>query len=246
MKSGTTSLFHCLSQHPELVPAFRKEVHYFDRNVYFGGRIANLSWYRSHFPIRAMIPSRSLVYEATPKYLCFEPSAKRISEAIPNARLVMSLRNPSKRAISHYFHTRCTPPDPESLHVAMSEDVTHCEAFGATGDEASGTPDYTSYVGRGIYRPQIERFLKYFDRTNLHVIESQQFFETPAPVLADLFEFLGVRSDVQIRDLSARNVSKRKQLVWPRTLKLLDDFFRPHNERLFELIGKRYDWNWAE
>ena len=124
----------------------------------------------------------------------------------------------------------------------MSKDVTHCEAFGATGDEASGTPDYTSYVGRGIYRPQIERFLKYFDRTNLHVIESQRFFETPAPVLADLFEFLGVRSDVQIRDLAARNVSKRKQLVWPRTLKLLDDFFRPHNERLFELLGTRYYW----
>ena len=77
------------------------------------------------------------------------------------------------------------------------------------------------------------------------VIEGERFFEAPGPVLADLFEFLGVRSDVLIRDLAAQNVSQRDKR-WPRTLELLDDFFRPHNERLFELLGTRYDWNAPE
>ncbi len=244
MKSGTSSLFHYLTQHPELVPAFEKEIHYFDQDeASFGGRTGALAWYRSHFPIKAMIPSRSLVYEATPKYLCHETAARRIAAVVPNARLVLTLRNPSDRAISHYFHTRCNPPDPESLHAAMCEDLARCASLGVTGGDASGTPDYTSCVGRGVYRPQIERYLERFDRQDLHVIDSERFFEDPGPVLSSLFEFLGVRADVPIRDLAARNVSKRDKRVWPRTRALLDDYFRPHNERLFELLGERYDWN---
>ncbi|MCP4069034.1 MAG: sulfotransferase domain-containing protein [Phycisphaeraceae bacterium] len=247
MKSGTSSLFHYLTQHPELVPAFEKEIHYFDQDeASFGGRTGALAWYRSHFPIKAMIPSRSLVYEATPKYLCHETAARRIAAVVPNARLVLTLRNPSDRAISHYFHTRCNPPDPESLHAAMCEDLARCASLGVTGGDASGTPDYTSCVGRGVYRPQIERYLERFDRQDLHVIDSERFFEDPGPVLSSLFEFLGVRADVPIRDLAARNVSKRDKQVWPRTRALLDDYFRPHNERLFELLGERYDWNDAD
>ncbi len=244
MKSGTSSLFHYLTQHPELVPAFEKEIHYFDQDeASFGGRTGALAWYRSHFPIKAMIPSRSLVYEATPKYLCHETAARRIAAVVPNARLVLTLRNPSDRAISHYFHTRCNPPDPESLHAAMCEDLARCASLGVTGGDASGSPGYTSCVGRGVYRPQIERYLERFDRQDLHVIDSERFFEDPGPVLSSLFEFLGVRADVPIRDLAARNVSKRDKQVWPRTRALLDDYFRPHNERLFELLGERYDWN---
>ena len=246
MKSGTSSLFHYLTQHPELVPAFEKEIHYFDQDESsFGGRTGDLAWYRSHFPIKAMIPPRSLVYEATPKYLCHETAARRIAEVVPNARLVLTLRNPSDRAISHYFHARCNPSDPGSLHAAMCEDVDRCASLGVTEGDASGTTDYTSYVGRGVYRPQIERYLERFDRRNMHVIDGDRFFADPGPVLSSLFEFLGVRPDVLIRDLAARNVSKRDKRVWPRTRALLDDYFRPHNERLFELLGERYDWNEA-
>jgi len=244
MKSGTSSLFHYLTQHPELVPAFEKEIHYFDQDeASFGGRTGALAWYRSHFPIKAMIPSRSLVYEATPKYLCHETAARRIAAVVPNARLVLTLRNPSDRAISHYFHDRSNPADPESLHVAICEDLARCASLGVTGGDASGTADYMSYVGRGVYRPQIERFLGLFDRRNMHVIDGERFFADPGPVLSSLFEFLGVRADVPIRDLAARNVSTRDKRVWPRTRALLDDYFRPHNERLFELLGERYDWN---
>ena len=246
MKSGTSSLFHYLTQHPELVPAFRKEIHYFDQDeASFGGRTENLAWYRSHFPIKAMIPSRSLVYEATPKYLCHASSAERISEALPAARLIVLLRNPSERAISHYFHTPTNRADPASLHAAMLDDVARCAPLGKSRDESSAFPDHTSYVGRGVYRPQIERYLDHFDRGDLHVINSERFFEDPGPVLSSLFAFLGVRADHTITDLAARNVSTRDKRAWPRTRAVLDDYFRPHNERLFEMLGTRYDWNEA-
>lgn len=247
MKSGTSSLFHYLAQHPQLVPAREKEIHYFDQDEgTFGGTQGSPNWYRSHFPIRATMWRGSLTYEATPKYLCHASSAKRISEAIPGARLILILRNPSERAISHYFHTRTNRADPESLHAAMLGDVERCASLGKSGDASSAFPDHTSYVGRGVYRPQIERYLDHFDRRDLHVINSERFFGDPAPVLSSLFAFLGVRTDHPITDLVARNVSKRDKRAWPQTRGVLDDYFRPHNERLFEILGTRYDWNEAE
>jgi len=247
MKAGTSSLFHYLAQHPQLVPSREKEIHHFDQDEEtFHGTQGHPNWYRSHFPIRATMPRGSLTYEATPKYLCHASSAKRIAEALPTSKLIVMLRNPSERAISHYFHTRTNRADPESLHAAMLGDVERCASLGKPGDEASAFPDHTSYVGRGVYRPQIERYLNHFDRRDLHVINSERFFGDPGPVLSSLFAFLGVRSDHPITDLAARNVSKRDKRVWTRTRGVLDNYFRPHNELLFELLGTRYDWNQAE
>ena len=247
MKAGTSSLFHYLAQHPQLVPSREKEIHHFDQDEEaFRSTQGDPNGYRSHFPIRATMPRGSLSYEATPKYLCHASSAERIADALPAVKLIVMLRNPSERAISHYFHTPTNPADPESLHAAMLGDVEQCASLGKTGEGASAFPDHSSYVGRGVYRPQIERYLDHFDRRDLHVINSEQFFGDPSPVLSSLFGFLGVRTDHPITDLAARNVSKRDKRVWPRTRAALDDYFRPHNERLFELLGTRYDWNQAE
>jgi hypothetical protein len=234
------------AEDPELVPAWEKEIHHFDQDEEtFRGTQGKPNWYRSYFPIRATMPRGSLTYEATPKYLCHASSAERISEALPAARLIVLLRNPSERAISHYFHTPTNRADPASLHAAMLDDVARCAPLGKPGDGASAFPDHTSYVGRGVYRPQIERYLDHFDRRDLHVINSERFFEDPGPVLSSLFAFLGVRADHTITDLAARNVSTRDKRAWPRTRAVLDDYFRPHNERLFEMLGTRYDWNEA-
>jgi hypothetical protein len=247
MKSGTSSLFHHLAQHPHLLPSKKKEVHYFDQDEStFDGSQVTTSWYRSHFPIRATMSPGSMTYEATPKYLCHQSSAKRIAKLIPGARLIIMLRNPSDRAISHYFHTRTNSADPESLHSAMLEDMRRCSTLESSAGATTHHADYTSYVGRGLYLPQIERYMDHFGRQDIHVINSERYFADPGPVLSCLFEFLGVRSDFPITDTTARNVSRRDKRAWPRTRAVLDDYFRPHNERLFEILGTRYDWNDAD
>src|SRR5690349_1107730 len=46
MKSGTTSLWAYLSEHPLVEPAMMKEMHFFDKNYHRG-----VGWYRMHFPL---------------------------------------------------------------------------------------------------------------------------------------------------------------------------------------------------
>jgi hypothetical protein len=109
----------------------------------------------------------------------------------------------------------------------------------------SEIPDYTSYVSRGLYHKQIENYLACFDRHKLFIINSEELFDNPGNIFPGVFEFLGIRTDIVINELAARNVSKRRKHVWPPTRKILDEFFRPHNEDLFTFLGKRYEWQRA-
>ena len=241
MKSGTSSLFHYLAQHPQLIPARKKEVHYFD-----GDRLTrkrkDLNWYRSHFPLRKMMPADTKTYEATPMYICHPVAAKHIRAFSAHIKLILILRNPTERAIAHYFHAKKNRPDPESLHAAMVEEVSQLSLSQGPILKSSDIPDYGSYLARGLYNMQIQNYLSCFDKEQLLIINSEDFFNNTGTILSGVFEFLGVRTDMTIKDLTPRNVSKRRKDGCLKTKIMLDQFFRPHNEELFEFLGKRYNW----
>ena len=67
-RSGTTSLYRWLGSHPDVAPAWKKEIHYFDEHYGRGMR-----WYRAHFPFRRR---GRVTGEATP-YLLFHPLSPR-------------------------------------------------------------------------------------------------------------------------------------------------------------------------
>src|SRR4030066_135636 len=152
-KGGTSSLFHLLIQHPQIHPLDSKvkEVHYFDRRRnYKKGEL----WYRSHFPLRDTINPGELVGEATPAYLFFPDAAKRIQKDLPNAKLICLLRNPTERAISHYFmqvreKQECRP----IMEAMLGEEVGHYF--------------YKFYKSRGLYLEQIKRYESYLKKNRL-------------------------------------------------------------------------------
>ena len=248
MKSGTSSLFHAMAQHPQLVPAKKKEIHYFDDGEAQKTEAPerSLNWYRSHFPLRNMMGKASMTYEATPKYICHPSAAKRIHDLRPDMKLILLLRDPTERAISHYLHSSKNSLDAELLHATMEEEIRLLAPAGGLPTDASAVPDYTSHVGRGLYQKQIDHYLAYFDRNRIFIINSEEFFDDPRTTLSALFEFLKIQTDHSITDLAPRNASKRPKQAWPRTRELLRSFFKPHNEDLFAFLGRRYDWNEAE
>ncbi len=131
-KSGTTSLWECLFQHPCVLFRAKKEVHYWEGRNYD----ASLQWYESHFPgwlekkIRAGARSGPLLSgEATPVMGNGTNAPTRLREAYPNLRILVMLRNPVQRAYSHYKHLRRHHPEnvPQSFREALEEvkDITN-------------------------------------------------------------------------------------------------------------------------
>ncbi|MFO7955055.1 sulfotransferase family protein [Thioalkalivibrio sp.] len=123
-KSGTTSLYAYLSQHPQLFPSSTKEVHFFD-----GGLDPSVDtfkkgmpWYRAHFPLRKNMGANQRTFEASPLYI-FNPLApERIANVVPNVKIIALLRNPTERAISHFFHERRRGREPLAIDEALEKE----------------------------------------------------------------------------------------------------------------------------
>ena len=98
-KAGTTSCYLYLREHPQIQMYCPKEVQFFSFNYHKGK-----NWYTSHAPLSSVIKQNTLLGEASPYYLLHPHTPRRIHELIPSVKLIVLLRNPTTRAISHYYH----------------------------------------------------------------------------------------------------------------------------------------------
>lgn len=244
MKSGTKSLFTYLAQHPMIVPPFQKEVHYFD-----GGTNPNhdnfkrgINWYRLHFPLNMLMQKGYKTFEASPLYI-FNPLApKRIHGLLPNVKLIVLLRNPTERAISHYFHERRKGREQLPIEEALKIEEERLKPVIERNDYKSTKYIHYSYKKRGLYKIQIEQYLKIFPRKNLLILKSEDFFNETEKHLKIIYDFIGVNSNIEIENLHPQNVGTNKTEVDQNIIDYLNNYFFPHNQELYELLGESFDW----
>jgi len=238
-KAATSALYHYLCQHPQVVPALCKEVHYFDRHWARGGR-----WYRSHFPHqRALESNRALALEATPYYLFHPLCAARIAETLPAARLLVVLRDPVDRAWSHYRMEVRLGREDRAFLAAIGDDerVREEESRLASGAvDASALHRNRSYLHRGRYALQLERYLSRFPRHQLLIVDYRRLVGDTATVLDEVFAFLGL-ARVRVAHGARHNASDGRPLP-PALRAALDEVFAPWNRRLERLLDTTFGW----
>ena len=240
-KSGTSSLYKCMVQHPQIIWAQRKEVHFFDRNYAKG-----LRWYRAHFPFRCRLPRGTVTGEASPFYLCDPRAPERIASVVPHAKLIVLLRDPVDRAVSHYFHEVKRQREPLPLDKALEAEerrvLSGFTQMKTEPDFHSEGYQFFSYKRRGIYEDQLRRYFRYFKRGQLLILKSEDFFSQPEQILEEVFAFLGVDRFFRPRDLRPRNVGSYTREIPPAVYETLAGFFAPHNERLYQFLGRDLCW----
>jgi hypothetical protein len=178
MRSGTTSLTRYLRSHPDVFMAQPKELHYFDFNFDEG-----VGWYRSHF---AEATSQRAIGEATPNYLYITEALPRVAELLPDARLVVILRNPVDRAYSHYWHNRSVGREQLSFEEALEAEATRIDA-----DDPHARA-YWSYVDRGRYVHQLRRVRERYPDDAVQVMLFDDLAETS---YRSLCRFIGVSDE---------------------------------------------------
>lgn len=246
-RGGTTTLYHYLVRHPQILGAvLDKEVHYFDLHATRG-----LAWYRARFPtarFRAAVQRRAgaaLVGEATPYYLFHPGVPGRVATAIPNVKAVAMLRDPVERAWSHYRH------EVDLGYETLSfEDAIACEPERLAGQEERLAGDvgavsfehqHHSYLARGRYGEQLERWFEALGRDRVHVVKSEDFFSNPAGEFVKVLDFLGA-SRWHPPTWRALNAATSTGME-PATRAHLRSYFRPHDQRLAPLLGWDPGWD---
>jgi hypothetical protein len=247
MRGGTTTLYHALVRHPQVAGAvLDKEVHYFDLNATRGE-----DWYRARFPTRASIERRARaaggpvrVGEATPYYLFHPAVPARVAATLPDAVAIAILRDPVERAWSHYRHE--VDLGYESLPFAEALDA---EDRRLAGEEerlfedptyVSAAHQHHSYVARGRYARQLQRWFDELGRDRVLVILAEQLYASPEETFRTVLGHLRVRP-WDPGDWRARNAATSRGLDDDLRTRLREAF-RDDHAALVDLLGRDPGW----
>jgi hypothetical protein len=244
MKSGSTSLFHYLGQHSKLAPSFTKEVHYFDGGIYRGrdNYKKGGSWYQAHFPYVSELTPDTLTFEATPLYMSNPLVPQRIFQSLPNVKLIAVLRNPTERAISHYFHEFRYKREPLPMLQAFQAENSRIGKAILNSDFTNKEFIHFSYKYRGLYKEQLARYYKYFSKRQVLILDSNQMLTDPEAVIKTTLDFIGADSSESIPDMKPQHITSNREKVDTEVYQYLNEYFEPHNRELYDLLNMKFDW----
>ena len=244
MKCGTTSLYYDICEHPCTSPAAYDEIGFFDSNFHLG-----LNWYRSMFPTKRRIEDIrrkegvAITGEDTPFYFWNPVAAKRIQKLLPNIKLITILRNPIDRAYSEYQDLVSSESNSPSFETFIENEINtrRKDSSLITEENFEIFNQKNSYLLKGIYVDQLKIWAGLFPKEQIFTLSTENLNSEPITALESVFQYLN------LPDYKIKNIQRQKQKKYvpmnSQTRKILIEFFKPHNERLFKFIGKKFDWN---
>ncbi|MCW9706397.1 sulfotransferase domain-containing protein [Fodinibius salsisoli] len=212
-KSGTTTLYYLLEQHPEVAVPAVKEPNYFsniDNNedpvkAGTGPGDDSTVWTRSQQEYHNLYrPSdkHTVKLDASVSYLYSTTAAEQIATYDPDSRIIIVLRNPTERAFSHYKHLLRDGRETEPFEEALALEQSRID---------KGWEFSWHLTAMGMYSQQIQRYLDHFDAEQLHIITLKDIKNDLPDVISDITDFLGLSPfeyDLERQERNASGVAR--------------------------------------
>ena len=238
VRSGTTSLYYNICEHPSVLPASYDEIGFFDSNYHLG-----INWYRSMFPTEKEMKqvkketNFAITGEDTPFYFWKKEAAERIFEDIPNSKIIIIFRNPVDRAYSNYNLGIRKKTESLSFEDAIDEEMN----FLKTHSFRDAVDRRRSYLSKGLYENQIKIWLDNFPREQIHILCTEDMKKNPKESLLKIFQFLGI-PNYTLKNPQKQKLAEYKKMDDKTREKLLT-FYEPYNQKFFETIQEKFDWD---
>jgi len=243
VRCGTTSLYYNICEHSCVLPADYDEIGFFDSNYELG-----INWYKSMFPTkieRKKIESKTgicITGEDTPFYFWDKKAIERIKKEIPKIKLIVLLRNPIDRAYSNYHLGIRLGTESLTFEDSIKNEIDLLERNNdLESDRIEKFLRTRSYIAKGLYYNQIKNWFEVFSKEQILVLSTENLAKNPQETLEQIFNFLGLPNE-QIKNLQHRKVEDYQKMEED-TRQFLRKLFKPHNEKLFELIKEKFDWD---
>jgi hypothetical protein len=247
-RAGTTSLYHYLRQHPQIVMSRIKETNYFaylasqfetDHKIAPQSKwvVTNSAEYDALFDVKE---NTKAIGEASPFYTYAPGVPQQIKEHIPDAKLILIIRNPIERAYSTYLKNRREGTEIRPFEDALAQEIQ-------SPSKVVCSESY--YIRAGLYFEHITRYRSHFDKSQLKVVFQEDLQSVPLQVMADIFEFLGVDTayspDVSVRFNEAMPPLVVKKNSGRRLMKSLTRRIREYlpQKLYFSLLNIQYSVN---
>jgi len=184
-KAGTSSLYHYLNEHPEIYMCPEKEPNFFScqeikaQKLYY--RKENIGSLKEYQALFRGVGDEKAIGEASVSYLFYPEVPQKIKNAVSDAKIIIILRNPVKRAFSHYLM------DFRLGYTRLSfEDIIF--------DKKKHPLHYQQYLELGLYSNQVQRYLSTFRENDVKIVIFEQFVQDQKNEMFSLLQFLNVNS----------------------------------------------------
>lgn len=185
MRWWSSWLYELLNTHPDIyLPNNKKEIHFFDR--FYDTWVEYYKWF---FPTKEESQKYKVIWEITPKYIYDYSVPEKIKNTIWDPKFILVLRDPVKRAISHF-------------KLAFSSWNTNITSFSKYCDENPIAVD------RWNYYSQLENYFQYFSQNNFLILIFEEIMANPEYALNEISDFLWV--DKQSFNLPQWKVNESK------------------------------------
>lgn len=187
-KCGTTFLYDSITKHPEVEESWFKEPKYFSTKY----DKMNIYQYKAFFNLS----NKKISGDASANYLFHPLAPKRMKALLPDAKIIILLRNPIDRAYSHYHQTARRGKEELTFEEAIKKenerisDITKEIMVGNNRNAKKWL--YYSYISRGKYAKQIKNWLRYFSKNQILIINSKDFFIKPEEIYSQVIKFIGL------------------------------------------------------
>ncbi|MEO0740864.1 MAG: sulfotransferase domain-containing protein [Bacteroidota bacterium] len=216
-RSGTTSLYHYMRQHPGVHMSPVKETNFFaiddrmpalEERTVFKTSVSDVPSYRALFEEG---DGKQALGEASPAYLNAEDAPRRMAQCVPHAKLIAVLRNPIDRAYSRFLQAQLKGrEDHDTFEEALDKEAQLLER-GAWKYWEHG---FVPYLDGGMYAKHLERYWAHYPKDQVGVWLHDDLRQDAASVCAEVFEFIGVDPsyEVQTERYNASGVPKNAWL----------------------------------
>ena len=185
-RSGTGTIDGWLKQHPNIHMA-NKELHYFGSDLFYNSPPRSLENYLQYFPEN---PSTTYVGESSTWYLASTTAAEEIKSFAPNAKIILSIRNPVDWLYSLHSHM---------VYAAYEDTPDFTAALSKEEERNSGNIPLNAYPPMGVcyrslvqYNTQIERYQHIFGKENVLVLIFDDLKNKPEETFDQALTFLGL------------------------------------------------------
>ncbi len=222
-KSGTTSLYHSLNQHPNIFMCPIKEPNYFctditklrlndplvpkrgfDIKKYISGSMekyyhrAFVTEWDDYIALFKNVKNENAIGEASVNYLISTVASNNIYKTIPDAKIIIIIRNPVDLIVSHYL----ARVKLGQTHKSFKQEISHIAKI------SSNKLDYAnSLLAQGLYFNQVKRYFNEFPNENIKIIVYDDYKNNPKKIITEILIFLKVKANIELNSKKTHNVS---------------------------------------
>lgn len=233
-KSGTTSLFAALADHPSILKPRLKEPFYYGNDIrYAKGR----KFYAANFPATK---DGKFYADGSTNYLDHPLAAVRIREDVPVAKIIVILRNPVERAYSHYRMQVRNNIEELTFDQALEQEEARIHEGLKKSPQHNYCYQRLGYRSRGEYSRMLPAWQSVFGSNQLLVLCAEDFFAHPMTHYHEVLRFLGLseHSPSQFEVMNAGEASTMSEGARI----LLEKHFAPFNLELEKQVGRSFNW----